>query len=223
MLTLRFCLFLFALACVLWMTGGTVRADADTTEKAKKFVIDYEKKMHPLDIAAGCAWWNANITGKDEDFEKKEHAQNRIDEALSNKDVFAEAKAMRESKMKMDDPVTARAVDVLYLIYLEKQVDPELLKKITAKANAVEQKFNVYRAKVDGKEMTDSEVRKILKESTDSARRKAVWEASKGVGADVVADAQGTGQTSQRDGETTRLQELPRPVSCTSTSRTATN
>ena len=49
---------------------------------------------------------------------------------------------------------------MLYLQYLEKQVDPELLKKITAKANAVEQAFNVYRAKVDGKEMTDSEVRK---------------------------------------------------------------
>ena len=54
---------------------------------------------------------------------------------------------------------------MLYLTYLEKQVDPELLKKITAKANAVEKAFNVFRAKVDGKEMTDSEVRKVLKES----------------------------------------------------------
>ena len=62
----------------------------------------------------------------------------------------------------------ARQIDVLYLQYLEKQVDPELLKKITAKANAVEQAFNVFRAKVDGKEMTDSEVREVLKKSTDS-------------------------------------------------------
>jgi peptidyl-dipeptidase A len=83
---------------------------------------------------------------------------------------------------QIDDKITARAIDVLYLLYLEKQVDPELLKKITAKANAVEQKFNVYRAVVDGKEMPDSEVRKVLKNSNDSARRKAVWEASKGVG-----------------------------------------
>ena len=77
---------------------------------------------------------------------------------------------------------------MLYLLYLEKQVDPELLKKMVAKANAVEKAFNVYRAKVDGKEMTDSEVRKVLKESNDSARRKAVWEASKGVGGVVEAD-----------------------------------
>ena len=54
-------------------------------------------------------------------------------------------------------------------MYLEKQVDPELLRQITAKANAIEKAFNAYRAKVDGREMTDSEVRKVLKESEDSA------------------------------------------------------
>src|SRR5262249_17349240 len=81
-----------------------------------------------------------------------------------------------------------REIDVLYLMYLEKQVDPELLKKITAKANAIEKAFNVYRARVDGKEMTDSEVRKVLQESKDSALRKKVWEASKGVGPVVESD-----------------------------------
>ena len=77
---------------------------------------------------------------------------------------------------------------MLYRIYLEKQVDPELLKRITSKANEIEQAFNVYRAKVDGKEIADSEVRKILKESKDSAERQAVWESSKGVGAKVDDD-----------------------------------
>src|SRR5260370_37363627 len=59
---------------------------------------------------------------------------------------------------------------------------------MTAKANAIEKAFNVYRAKVDGKEMADSEVRKVLKESDDPARRKAVWEASKVVGSVVEED-----------------------------------
>ena len=39
-----------------------------------------------------------------------------------------------------------------------------------------------------GKELADSEVRKILKESKNSAERKDVWEASKGVGPLVEAD-----------------------------------
>src|SRR5207237_1832798 len=88
----------------------------------------------------------------------------------------------------LDDAPLARQIDVLYLQYLEKQVEPAVLKQIVAKSNAVEKAFNVFRAKVDGKEMTDSEVRKVLKESKNADRRQAVWEASKGVGAAVAGD-----------------------------------
>ena len=165
-------------------------ASPEATERAKKFLAGHESRLRPLDVSSGLAWWNANITGKDEDFKKKEEAQNKVDEALASKEHFAELKAIKQLKDKgeVEDKVIARAVDVLYLMYLEKQVDPALLKKITAKANAVEQKFNVFRAKVDGKELADSEVREALKKSSDSKRRQAVWEASKGVGADVEKD-----------------------------------
>jgi len=121
-------------------------------ERAKKFVAAHEAKVKPLEIAAGIAWWDANITGKDEDFKRKEETQNKIDAALSDRAAFAELKGLKAAKDKgeIPDATLARQVEVLYLQYLEKQVDPELLKKITAKSNAVEQQFNVFRAKVDG-------------------------------------------------------------------------
>ncbi len=165
-------------------------APADATDDAKAFVAEHEKTVRPLEVAAALAWWNANVSGRDEDFARKEEAQNRIDAALADKPTFARLKAIKQARDKggIGDRALAREVDLLYLQYLEKQVEPELLKKITAKSNAVEQQFNVYRAKVDGKEMTDSQVRKVLKDSTDSGTRKKVWEASKGVGAAVEAD-----------------------------------
>lgn len=165
-------------------------ADEATTAKAKAFVAAHEKTFRPLDIAAGKAWWDANTTGRDADFKKKEEAQNKIDAALADKDKFAELKALKDANVKgaIDDPIFARAIDVLYLMYLEKQVDPELLKQITAKANAVEQKFNVFRASIDGKETANSTVRETLKKSIDSALRQKTWEASKKVGADVEGD-----------------------------------
>jgi peptidyl-dipeptidase A len=163
-------------------------ADEATTARAKAFIAAHEKKFHPLDRRAGVAWWEANISGKDEDFARKEEAQNAIDAALADPKAFAEVKALREARTQIEDPIAARCVDVLYLLYLEKQLDPQLLKAIVAKANAVEKTFNVFRAKVGGEEMADSAVRKVLKESRDSARRQAVWEASKGVGAAVEAD-----------------------------------
>jgi peptidyl-dipeptidase A len=167
-------------------TSFSALAASATTEQARRFIQAHEAKMKPLEHTANLAWWIANTTGKDEDFKRKEEAQNRIDEALSNADAFRELKAIRDSKT-IEDPILAREIEVLYLAYLEKQVDPALLKEMVAKSNAVEKAFNVYRARVDGKEMTDSEVRRVLKTSKDSRRRQEVWEASKGVGRSVEA------------------------------------
>ena len=74
------------------------------------------------------------------------------------------------------------------LQYLEKQVDPFVLREMVAKANSIEKAFNVYRAKVDGKELSENDVHKILKNSKDSTERRKAWEGSKGVGAVVEKD-----------------------------------
>jgi peptidyl-dipeptidase A len=157
------------------------------TMRAQKFVDAHVAKLKPLEKEAALGWWDANISGKDEDFKRKEEAQNRIDEALADHEKFAELKQIRE-KGGISDSVLARQIEVLYLAYLEKQVDPELLKKMVEKSNVVEKAFNVYRAKVDGKELTENDVRKILKQSKSSEERGAAWEGSKGVGAIVEPD-----------------------------------
>ena len=166
----------------------TTRAVARPAEdaRARKFIAEHEARIRPLERQVNLTWWNANVSGKDADFKAKEAAQNKLDEALADQKPFAELKSIKTGKLR--DRLLARQIDVLYLMYLEKQVEPALLKKITAKANAIEQAFNVFRAKVNDKEMTDSEVRKILKESKDSTQRKAVWEASKRVGSVVDRD-----------------------------------
>ncbi len=158
----------------------------DPIAAAREFIAEHEKTVRPLEYAAALAWWNANISGKDEDFEAKERAQNRLDAALSDHEKFARLKTLKEASIA--DPLLARQIAVLYLGYLEKQVDPELLRQMTAKANAIEKDFNAYRAKVGGRTLADSDVRRILKDSRDSAERKAVWEASKGVGPVVESE-----------------------------------
>ncbi len=153
---------------------------------ASLFVAMHDAQVRPLEIALNLAWWKANTSGKDEDFTAKVEAQNRFDQALADRERFASLKVIRAAKIK--DATLAREIEVLYRQYLEKQVDPELLKRITSKANEIEKVFNVYRAKLDGREIPDSQVRKILKESKNAPERKAVWESSKGVGQAVAAD-----------------------------------
>ncbi|MFO0825093.1 MAG: M2 family metallopeptidase [Gemmataceae bacterium] len=163
---------------------------ADPVAAAKEFITAHETKMKPLELTANKAWWKANITGADADFQAKEEAQNKIDAALSDPKPFATLKGLKKAAdaKKIPDAQIARQVELLYLTYLEKQVPPDLLKQITAKANTVEQSFNVFRARVDGQELPDSKIRSTLKQSTDGELRKKVWEASKGVGPVVESD-----------------------------------
>ena len=169
------------------MTHATANEPSSTADElAAKFVTYHEGQIRPLEIAVGRAWWMANTTGRDEDFAAKVEAQNRLDQALADTRRFADLKSIKAGKIA--DPLLRRQIDILYLIYLEKQVDPDLLKRITATANEIEKAFNVYRARVDEKPLADSEVRKVLKESKDGALRQRVWEASKGVGSSVEAD-----------------------------------
>ncbi len=172
---------LIAMVFVVLTAWSAMSGQPNANARARAVVEAFTKKIRPLDIAANYAWWNANITGKDEHFQAKEEAQNRIDAVLSDPKDFAEVKAIKEAG-KIDDKILSRAIDMIYLAYLEKQVDPELLKKMTALANAVEKKFSNFRATLDGKEMDDKAVRHVLKTSGSSAQRQAVYEASKEVG-----------------------------------------
>jgi peptidyl-dipeptidase A len=186
MLPLR--MLLTCLVCSAVLFEGRIMASPEVTKQAEKFVKDHEKRLKSLDVAANEAWWLANTTGKKEAFQKKVETQNKIDEALSDRKVFDRLKALKNQRNEIDDKVLARAIDVLFLLYLEKQLDGQLLKKMVDKSNAVEEKFNTFRAQVDDVEMTDNQVRKVLATSKDSKRLQFVWEASKAVGSVVEAD-----------------------------------
>src|SRR5262245_58778536 len=92
---------------------------ASPDEAARKFIDDHEARVRPLEKASGLAWWNANISGKDEDFQAKEEAQNRLDAALTDRERFAALKAIREglSGAPAADPLINRQIEVLYLQY----------------------------------------------------------------------------------------------------------
>jgi peptidyl-dipeptidase A len=181
-LTVAAAVLLFAASC----NAATPAAEKANGARAKRFIKYYESTVRPLEIEAALAFWEANLTGKEEDFKKKQAAEEKIDICLSDPERFAELKTIRQGGLS--DPIAARQIEVLYLGYLSKQVAPELLKQMLIKSNAVERAFNVFRPEVEGKKLTDNDVRRILRESRDSAERRAAWEAGKNVGSNVVAD-----------------------------------
>lgn len=171
-----------AIASWLFLSVNAMTYAQTADDVARGVVLDHETRIRPVEIAASRAWWDANVSGADEAFKLKEEAENKLDALLSDRERFEKIKKL-DGKVK--DPQLARQIRVLYLQSLPKQVEPELLKQMVARGNAIEKRFGVFRAKVDGKELADSEVRKILKQSRDSKERRAVWEASKEVGREV--------------------------------------
>ena len=123
---------LSSILLILLLMKNNVFGDQNMDKAAKSFLDKHELAMRPLEIAANLAWWNANTTGSSSDFDKKEKAQNKIDEALANANLFQEIKSLKDNKAKITDPILSRSVDVLFLIYLEKQVPLDLLKKSSA-------------------------------------------------------------------------------------------
>ncbi len=168
--------------------SGFALADAKNSidDRARHFIAEHEATIRPLEIEVGRRWWLANISGKEDDFARKQQIETELDLKLADRSRFDELSALR--KEKPSDPLLARQIEVLYLQYLAKQLDPKLLEQMVAKANAIEKGFNVFRPEVNGKQWTDNEVRRLLKSSKDSRERRQVWEASKRVGSQVEAE-----------------------------------
>ena len=124
-------------------TTAALEKDQAIDAHARRFVEYYEATVRPLEIEANRLSWIANVTGKDADYQKKQAAEDKLDLCLSDPQRFAELKAIKDAGVR--DPLLARQIAVLYLEFLGRQVPPELLKKISAKSNAVERTFNVYR------------------------------------------------------------------------------
>ncbi len=154
--------------------------------RAARFIQQYEAAVRPLVIEVNRRQWDASVTGKAEDFRKKQAAEDKLDLCLADAEKFAELKDIR--RQGVSDPLLARQIDVLYRKYLPRQVPPELLKRISAKENEAQRAFNVFRPTLDGRQVTDNLLREILCESRDSAKLRAAWEASKRVGPVVLDD-----------------------------------
>ncbi len=149
------------------------------------FVQTQVARLQPLVVASHHAWWEASTTGTDQAFARQKQTEDAVDRFYSDPALFEQVKAYRQDA-QVTDLVVKRQFEVLYRSMLGKQVAPELLEKITTLRAEVTQTFNTYRGKIDGKEVTQNEVMKALRTSTDSQELQAAWEAQKGVGALVA-------------------------------------
>ncbi len=175
-------LLLLAAACASTAnTSDPKAAEGSVDQQLATYLEAQVALLQPMDKAANLAWYEASTTGTDAAFTHSKETEEALLRFYADPDRFARLKGFRDGG-QVEDPLLARQLEVLYLSMLGKQVEPALLEKINALEKDVEQAFNTFRGKVNGKELTQNEVNKILRNSTDSTELKAAWEAQKAVG-----------------------------------------
>jgi peptidyl-dipeptidase A len=157
------------------------------TSELTSFIARFEASYRPLSRKAAIASFDASLSGSDEDFTTAADLEVAMSTLLSNKQDFLTLQRIRKAGV-IDDRLLKRQLDVLYNMYLGKQIDAVKLEEIIRLQKAVEQKFSTYRSMVQGRARTDNEIEDILKTSTNSRELEAAWTASKGVGALVAPD-----------------------------------
>lgn len=182
---------IIAMLVIVAITGCSkeTAGNAEMTYKdqeAQQFLDEHVKVIAPLFKDIAYYYWEATAKGEDELYEKASQSEIAYDNVYLNKEEFAKVKALYESEIK--DPMIRRQINLIYLQYLQKQIDPELNEQIIKLKNTIEGKFNTYRATLDGKPVSDNQIVEILQSETNVERRKEVWESSKTIGEMVKDD-----------------------------------
>jgi peptidyl-dipeptidase A len=177
-----FALLPVALLSLVFLSCQSPKSDENSL---REFITSHLKLVEPKLKAQNIADWNANATGEKKYYDESAALELEIKKIRSNKSDFEFLKKLKE-KTSINDPLLQRQLTLLYNNYLKNQIDTSLMRAIVEKQSAIANKFNTFRGKIDGKEMSDNEISNILKTERNSDKRKQTWEASKQVGKEVA-------------------------------------
>jgi len=153
----------------------------------KDFATPLQENLAGIYHKAALAYWDAAISGKEEDFNKAAEFEMQMTAMMSNKDDFAKLKTFKEANL-IQDPIMQRELLYLYNGFLGNQIDTAKLNEMIKKQSEIGQKFQNFRAKVGKKEYSDNEVEDMLKTSTDLPMLEKIWMAHKDMGPVVAND-----------------------------------
>ncbi|NVO09811.1 MAG: M2 family metallopeptidase [Bacteroidales bacterium] len=155
--------------------------------KLRDLITKLEAEIAPLTKEENITSWDASISGKDEDYQKSADAKIKLVKLFSDTNLFAQLKEIKESGL-VKDSVLNRQMEILYPLFLQNQVNKDLLEKVINMESELEKKYSNFRADVNGKKVSDNEIEGILSTSTNSKELEAAWKAHKMIGKEVSAD-----------------------------------
>ncbi|MFA5883997.1 MAG: M2 family metallopeptidase [Acidimicrobiia bacterium] len=157
-------------------------------QTAADLVQSVTDRLAPLDLALAEAWWESSTHASPEADARRAAADLARRQVLADPDAFAAVKTARADAAAVTDPLVARSLDLLHDGMLPHQLPVDLLRALVDLETAVDARYTEFRADLGGERVDDNTLLEVLRTSTDSADRRAAWEAGKQIGAEVADD-----------------------------------
>ena len=151
------------------------------------FIDRLVAEVEPLQVRHNLAYWQASVTG---DAAAEEEAA-RLDTALRTVFSRREAYAFLGGVLAdggVDDPRLARQLALLHDAHRAQQLEPAAIERQVRLEKRLESRFNAYRAELDGRRVSDNDLRRVLLAADDSDACRRAWEAAKQIGAEVAPE-----------------------------------
>jgi peptidyl-dipeptidase A len=147
-------------------------------DRARELLGTVESELRPLSIAVSLAHWEASTAGTPDAQQNAAEAESRLRVFLSSPTRYSEIMELLESN-ELHDPLLRRQLELLALDYRPSQLPEAVIDDLVRRSNQIQAEFYTYRARLDGREVTNNEILEILRRERDDGKRRAAWEASK--------------------------------------------
>ncbi|MBA3350312.1 MAG: M2 family metallopeptidase, partial [Actinobacteria bacterium] len=144
-----------------------------------------ERRWQDLETCFHCAYWDAATQATPENEARSAELELRLRRAKGDPEALARVDT--ELGAGTSDRTVRRQLEVARQSLLGNQMDDDLRSEIVRLSSSIESDFASYRPRLDGTEVSDNDIQKVLERSDDVGERRRAWEASKEIGA-VVAE-----------------------------------
>ena len=127
------------------------------------------------------AYWILETTGSPDAADLKADLDTELRVLFNDPDTYKKL-LQWEKDASLSDPILKRQLNVLIRAFKQNQIPKELLEETARKEADLSQTYATFRPELDGKKLSENDIREILKVENDPKKRKKAWEASKEIG-----------------------------------------
>jgi peptidyl-dipeptidase A len=147
----------------------------------QKFLNEFSPKLQQKSKQVNQAAWLLETTGSKDAALLKAELETELRLLLNDKPLFDQLVAW-DQDLSIKDPLQKRQLNVLIRMFKPNLIAKELLRKIAQEEAHLAFLYSNFRPLLNGKSVSENEIREILKQETHVEKRKEAWEASKQIG-----------------------------------------